>query len=380
MNRLLRAFLGLLGAAGCAALYFFVLFEGEGNETYAVSSKPLSVRTIPVEKRDYRLQIPAYGVVMPREVVDIRAEVAGRITDVPENSVAGGVVEKNQLLFTIDERDYQIFLEEAFVERSLAEQALEIEKGRQIIARKEWELLEQSGWNNDGENSLALRKPQLEERQAAVRLAEVKVAKAELALQRTRSYSPCDGVILEEQLAPGRLLDAGDAGMRIGCTERYHVNALFPQKYELDANTTMVSLIIDDKQLDGTIRSVIPEIDAQTRNRQALVEFVGRPDIGAYANLFLPGSFHRQVTVVPREALRADSTVWLVSKRNTLEVRKVEIIGEDLENVVIGSGLEEEEHLIVSHVASPLEGMRVERQSSLPGKKHIALKKGVPEK
>jgi hypothetical protein len=70
------------------------------------------------------------------------------------------------------------------------------------------------------------------------------------------------------------------------------------------------------------------------------------------------------VTVLPKAALRTGGTVWILGDRSTLEIREVTLLAQDPLNAVIGGGLKKGEHVILSHIASPLKGMPLQRAAS----------------
>ena len=60
-----------------------------------------------------------------------------------------------------------------------------------------------------------------------------------------------------------------------------------------------------------------------------------------------------------KEALRSSTTLWVLSAENTLEIRKVTVVAEDKSHICIDEGLQEDDHVIVSHIANPLQGMKL---------------------
>ena len=89
-----------------------------------------------------------------------------------------------------------------------------------------------------------------------------------------------------------------------------------------------------------SVKAVLPQIDPETRRKQALVEFKGKHiTLGAYASLILPGPLYRNVAVLPRDALRPGNTVWILSDNGTLQMRTVTVSARDLMNIVIVDGL-----------------------------------------
>jgi len=349
----------LIVLAGCITIVLPVVLGGE-DPLPEIVTRPLSVETARFHKTDYQVRVPAWGFVEPRETIDIQAEISGKITDVPDNIFPGAAVKRGMLLFAIDERNYINALAEATAATKQARQALEIEKGRQIIARTEWKLLNSSKFREQKNKALALRRPQLEEREAAVQIAVARQTQAALDVERTRVTAPCEGVILTENLARGRVLDTGDVALQIACTECYQIMALFSPEYLLDPAGRAVTIDIGPNRYDGIVKSVLPQISLETRRKQALVEFGGKHiTLGAYALLTLSGLSFNNVVLLPKEAVRPGNTVWILNESNKLEIRPVTIRAQDMLNAVVGKGLTGRDRVILSHIASPLQGMEL---------------------
>src|SRR5690606_2686182 len=98
-----------------------------------------------------------------------------------------------------------------------------IESGRQAIARAEWDLLAPDTADAEASRDLALRLPQLKEREAVVEVAEARVKQAELELERTRITAPCDGQILREDVGVGRVLDPEQTALTFLCTQTLRI-------------------------------------------------------------------------------------------------------------------------------------------------------------
>ncbi len=351
----LAAFLILL--AGCSVAAW--LASG-GNDDAESEPQPqaLVVETFCVRNTNHRLRIPAWGIVEAKETIDIRPEVGGKVGKVSPDLFIGGTVKRGESLFSIDARPYENALAEAKAAHDQEAQSLTIEQGRQTIAQSEWKLLDGMDWKGARNKPLALRHPQLKIRQAALQMALAKQDQAALDLERTRITAPCEGVILEKKVARGQVLDSGDVALQLACTTCYHVLAYFPTAYELDSDVSDVTIEIGTDRYEGTIKSVLPRIDPKTRQKQVLVAFDGDGIVlGSYAALTLPGPIFSGCAVLPDAALRSGDTVWVLGEKNTLDIRKVEVLGRDPDHVIVGSGLAEGERVILSHIASPLKGM-----------------------
>ena len=351
----------LLAGAGIS----FVLAAREHDALpQAVIKQPPAVAVTEVRILDVRLEIPAWGLVAPREHIDIHPQVSGQIVRMADRLTAGAGVEKGELLFALDARDYQNRLDEAEAAVEQAMQALEIEKGRQKIARAEYRLLlksmDQDSLDQESRNSaLALRIPQLKEREAVLKSAVARRNQARLDLERTMLRAPCSGRIMEERIAVGHFMEAGSSGMSVACTDTYHIMALFSPEYGVDETQGRgVRVNIDGIEYPGQLKTILPQIDAGTRQKQALVAVTGeRISVGAYAAVTLPGQLFEQVVSLPAQTLRAGNTVWVMTEDNRLEIRNIQVAAKNRKTIIVHSGLSETEKVILSHISSPINGM-----------------------
>ena len=341
----------------CGVTAALVVEEEEGL-LEAPPEEPLSVEIVRVEKTDYRLQIPAWGIVEARETIDIRAEVSGKVTKVPGYLLVGGRVREGNRLFTIDKRDYMNRLKKARAVLEKARQALEIEKGLQAVAKGEWAMVSTVKNLKHESAALALRQPQLKDKLAAVRIAEAQEAQATLELERTNVRAPCDGTIVSESVAVGQYFDVRQVAMTIACGGHRRLQAFFPPAYTVAPVEVAVAVRVDGKSHKGVIKTVLPQIDINTRQKLVLVELDTEDvPLGAYAELTLPGRAFKDVLVIPANALRPHMTAWVFDEDNTLAVQSITVLARDAFSVVVADGLEAGARIIISHIAHPLKGM-----------------------
>ncbi|WP_457575314.1 efflux RND transporter periplasmic adaptor subunit, partial [Desulfomarina sp.] len=141
----------------------------------------------------YRVIIHAMGTVVPAREIDISARVGGEVVKISPSFVPGGHVKKGDELLVLDSADYLLQIQEQKSNVAKAENDLALEMGNQLIARKEFEILNEEA--TESEKLLMLRKPQLENRRARLKSARAKLARAELDLKRTRIKAPFNGII-----------------------------------------------------------------------------------------------------------------------------------------------------------------------------------------
>lgn len=139
----------------------------------------------------------------PVESVEIRARVSGYLVEVAFKD--GQIVKKGDLLYVIDARPFERALDQARAELAQANTKVEnanldVERGKPLMERK---VLSEKAFDD--------RANVLRDAQASVKVAEAKVALAELDLSFTRIASPIDGRISRSQVTPGNWVSAGAA-------------------------------------------------------------------------------------------------------------------------------------------------------------------------
>lgn len=194
---------------------------------------------------DKPLELRVDGVVVPFREIQVASEVSGRIVKKSAACETGSFVTKGELLVEIDDTDYQQEVERltrmreqdyqalAEVDQELANTKRLVEIATQDVQLQEREVkrLESmpSGFASAGEldrarkvlltatqgrigfenqmNLLAARRKKLE---AAERLATTELRGAEINLERTRIYSPVDGVVVRENAELNSFIQRGN--------------------------------------------------------------------------------------------------------------------------------------------------------------------------
>jgi RND family efflux transporter MFP subunit len=342
-----------------AAIFLFFLDE-EQDEMPAVLSEvqapAVTVRKL--KKTTYQPEIRANGFVQAREIVAVHSEISGKITTVPPSTYAGSTVAQGALLFALDEREYRLNLQQVSAEYLEAEQDLVLEKGRQVIAKREWQILSKNNNVSGQGKNIALRKPQLIKQQAALSKIKTKHDQVLLSIERTKVTAPCNGIILEESVAMGQLITPDTSILRLACNDSWQIIARFsPGMMPANAGYP-VQISVNGSRYDGQMKSILPGLDPKTRQPSALIEFSADKSalLNQYATMQLQGQPLNDVFLIDREALRANETVWLLDEENTLITQQVTILGKD-ERYVFARGLNDGDRLILSHLSNPLKGM-----------------------
>lgn len=221
---LLPLVLLVVGGAACAIL----LLTGPKTEQENDVRPPWVVKTVVAEPSNVRISVSAYGSVIPARQVVVQPEVRGRVARQHAALEPGGVIEAGAELVAIDRSDYELALVAKQAELEEARFALEVERGRQVVALREWKLLEGDVPKEDANCSLVLRKPHLRRAEALVEKAENDIALAELDLARTSVTAPFNAVVIEESVEVGQLLERGTSVTTLAGADEFWVRVSVP--------------------------------------------------------------------------------------------------------------------------------------------------------
>ena len=135
------------------------------------------------------------------DTVDVRARVSGYLDEVAFKD--GQVVEKGALLFVIDPRPFERVRDQARAELAQAQTksdnlVSDVERGKPLLERR---IMSEKTYED--------RANLLREAQAAVKVAEAKVASAELELSFTRMTAPISGRTSRASISLGNWVSAG---------------------------------------------------------------------------------------------------------------------------------------------------------------------------
>lgn len=335
-------------------------------------------------KTNRQVIVSATGSAQSRHQVGITPQVKGRISELSPEMVAGGTFRKGELLFAIEDVDYQLAIARA--QASLAQADLELLRNENLaeLARKEWYAL-----NADSAvepNPLVVYEPQLKNARAQRDAAQANVKQAELNLQRTKVFAPFNGYVRSEQLEIGQYVNAGSPVATVAGLDQVEIVVPLPlnelvwlqvprngtkhgslAKVELQSGGQLFSW-------QGEITRALGEIDPRNRMARVVVTVVEPfPRLaerkllhdllpGMFVEVHLQGEELSAVIAVPRGALHDNDTVWIVDDENRLHIREVEILRRERDEVLIRSGLDGSEKIVLTNLSGAAEGMLLRPQ------------------
>jgi RND family efflux transporter MFP subunit len=380
-------------------LSIVILGVGIGVASYIKNSAPRTQKRPPAKLSplvqletlrpgEYQIVVKAMGTVIPKREVVLKSRVSGEVVYMHPEFTEGGFLKKGTKIMQIDALDYEIAIAEKKSAVKDAEYALKLELGHQVVAQREWELLNGSKSAPDTEVELALRKPHLEKAKADLEAAEAELKRAMLDLKRTRIEAPFNAMVRSKSVDIGSQVAPQEPLAELVGTNAYRIQASIPidrlawiQIPDQAGKSGAEARIIYDqgKERTGTVDRLMADLATQGRMARVLIEV---PDplglesphsgykpllIGDYVSVEIQGKKLDRVYQIPRTALRDDSYVWIARDDHTLEIRKVHPVWRDADVVLLQDEVSPGEQLIVSDLPAAVEGMPVQAAISEAG-------------
>ena len=353
------------------------------------------VETQPLQRSSQIVNVTTMGTVVPARTVSLESRVPGEVVTINPEFTEGGFLKKGSVVVQLDDKDYKLALSQKKSELINADYALKLELGRQEVAQREWQLL---NGNRDGkaiDSDLALRKPHLDKAKADVAAAKAAFEKASLDLGRTRIIAPFNAIVRSKSIDIGSQISVGEPMAELVGTDAFWIQASIPvdrlewiriprQKSEEGSDATVhyarghsikgkVIRLMGDLASEGRMARILIKVNdpmhhsAEQQNAPPLL-------IGEYVRVEIKGRQLKEVFVIPREALRDGSTVWLMKEDLTLSIQKVEPIWRSDKTVVIQNDLQFGQLLIISDLPAPVDGMAIRSRQSAATQSGIQTK------
>ena len=370
----------LIIGASVALLFVLMAMRKEPERQEIVEVVPL-VRVVEPARRDVAMTVRVHGTVLPRTQITLVPQVAGRVLEVAPSWEEGGFFDPGEILVKIDPADYELALAQAEAAIAQAKVRVAREGAEAELARKEWEA-----FGKGKPDPLVLRIPQLAEAKAAQAFAESAVEMAKLNLKRTEIRAPFAGRVRLKQVDVGQYVTPGTPLARVYAVDYAEVRLPVPLEnlefLDLPLEFSKASRIEGPEVVlrsrlgakvhswKGRIVRTEAEIDPRTRMIHAVARVddpydrAGSKDgppllVGLFVEAEIRGRTAKGIHVVPREAIRAGSQVWIVDSEDRLRFRDVEVLRFEGERALLRTGVEDGERICISTMAEAVDGRRV---------------------
>ncbi len=257
----------------------------DGNNKMPVK-QPTIVDVIIAQPTTISQTVEANGTVIAGESVQLRPEVAGRLTylNVPE----GARVQKGTVLARINDAELQAQIVKSQTQLQLATQ------NQERLSK----LLAIQGVNQADYDAVVNQVASLE--------ADIQYTHA--LIEKTIIRAPFTGVIGLRQVSPGAFITPGDVIATLQQTSRVKIDFTLPEDYSnmvKPGGTVQVVINKDrEKRNSATIIAVEPQVNQQTRNlkvRALLEDGVSNP--GAFVKVYVNASTNRNAIMVPTNTI-----------------------------------------------------------------------------
>ena len=361
--------------------------------------RTFAVTLVKAEAGDVVPELDTFGQVQSRRTLELRAAVAGRVTEMADSFEDGGSVAEGDVLVQLDPADAQSTLDrvqadiaDAKADLRDAQRALELGRDDQAAAQEQADLREkafqrQVDLETRGVGTAAAvetAEARIDQANTTLARTEIALAEAQRRLADTTLRAPFDGTLSLTNVALGRLVSANEK----------LADLIDPDALEVSfrVSTAQYVRLLDDagELLHAPVRATldVAGIDLQATGviSRASVE-AGEAQTGrlVFARLdnargFKPGDFVtvaveepelQNVIRLPSSALGADNTVLVLGEGNRLDTVSVTLLRRQGDTVLVrGNGLEGRE---VVEARSPLLGagiavtpLRIGREQAAP--------------
>jgi len=358
----------------------------------AVSLGPL-VEVMAVQSSDRRAVVEGNGTVAPRHEIILQPQVSGMVLSVDPNLVAGGEFAAGDELARIEPVDYELAVEQALAQVAQAEYQLSISRANASVAQREWDLVTSGAKaGDDGDSSLpaspdplVLHMPQLRQAEANLTSAKAALASAELNLSRTVLRAPFNCRVRRQSISPGQLVGPASQLAVLFNTDLVEIEIGLPLSdlawLEIPGAPAKITLEAGGDQTvwTGSVDRSVGVIEEISRLARVVVR-VKEPfqqqastapelAIGSFVTVQIEGRPINQVFPIPRSALHENRTVWIANPDSTLDIRRVQLARMSSTEAYVTSGLNQDEHLILTQISGAAPGMRLRPISMTSGDK-----------
>ena len=365
----------LIGTAAAVIIVAGIGLKGLGDSEVQADAPPLPNVTVSRPLQQAITEWDDYtGRFDASQSVEIRPRVSGQLVGVHFKD--GDIVQKGQLLFTIDQRPYVAAQAEAQARISTAQTQLALTRSEYARAAR---LISDEAVSQEEVDSL---RAAIKSGEASVAAAQAQARQRQLDLEFTQVRSPITGRISNRRVDIGNLVGANDTMLTT-------VLALDPIYFTFDASEALYLKNLREQHKEGAaIQHVQIKLqDEPDYKWQGSVDFtdnaidprsgtirgravIPNPDYflapGMFGNMRQSGGGVEKALLVPDAAVRTDQArkiVLIVGKDGVVAARQVEpgpLVG-SLRS--IRSGLKPDDRVVIHGVQFATPGGRVNARS-----------------
>jgi membrane fusion protein (multidrug efflux system) len=345
---------------------------GESEQTPAAAPPPPAVSVVEVQLQDVTPSTQFVGRVVAIHQVDLRARVQGFLEE--RLFTEGQKVKRGDLLYVIEQPPFQAQVDEAAAdvaraEASVAETAATLERVQQA-----------SGSGAVSKQELDQARANDQRAKAEVLAAKAQLETAKLNLSYTEISAPIDGRIGFTNYSVGNLVGP-DSGTLATIVSEDPIYVTFPVSSRIILEVRQQAIaagrpnefVVLAQLPDGTtyahpgnVNFLNIEADQSTDTITVRAEFPNPEGLlvaGEFVNVAVERAKPEERLVVPQAALQLDqagSYVLVVDGQDQVEQRRVQTGQALAGNLVVNSGLQAGEQVIVEGIQKIRPGMKVQ--------------------
>ena len=352
LGKLVTPFIAILLILVIAAL---VMRDDPEENDEPRPERAITVDVAPVVAVTLEDTVRGVGTLDPLQTVRIKPEVNGRLTSI--NFEEGGFVEKNQVLFKID--DEKIARRHDAQKAALESTRIRLENLRRnydrVSSLRDRDLVSEDQYDN--------ARTELQAVSSEVERLEAQLELAARELRDTVIRAPFDGYISRQLVDPGTFVTVGETLAVIYEIDPIQMSFFIPEKYagRVERGQDVYASVAahPDRRFQSKVDFISPVADERTR------KFRVRTNIENPENILMPGSFaHAELVlalredkpVIPEQALvptREGYIVYVVNdsenneNNGTAEIRHIQTGIRQSGRVEIVDGLSVGEKIVV---------------------------------
>ena len=308
----------VVGALICA----LILVTGPKPLEASLPQTNPQVSIVDLEQKQQPQTLITFGTLIPRQALELTTQVPGEITWVNEILVPGGEVAADEVLFSLDSRDFRIAVASAEARLAQAQAAIEIERGRVEVAQLEWSAWQEGQEKIEQPSSLALRKPQLAQSQADRNAAIAELDQAKLALERSTIRAPWPASVVAAHAVAGQVVTVGESVGTLFPLDYGVVEVQVPLKFLRVIETGVAGVELQpvdnttNQVINGVFERVVKRLTEDTRLATIRVR-VDQPlqhagwVFGMHVQVTISAHETQNVVLIPADLIVSGNVVWV---------------------------------------------------------------------
>lgn len=346
------------------------IFTGCGQEQPKQTQAPKQqVKVMKVVQRDAPLSSEYAGHLVGTDEVKVQSKISGNIVE--KYVVGGQFVQAGQLLFKIDDRQYQAQVMAA--QATLAEAVVNYQNAQIDLQRNEMLLKE----NAIAEQTVTTQAALVKAREAACAAAEANLKLAEENLKDTQIFAPMSGQLGVDDVAVGTFAAAGGTTLvtigsldpifaQFSISETEYLRFMTVQANQAEHSPIHVTITLSDGReypYEGRIVETDRELANNTGSLVMKAIFPNQGGIlmpGMFARVKMSGETIRNAVLVPQRAVQqllGKSFVMCVGEDGKSVAKTVELGQQIGSYYIVNGGVTPKDTIVVEGLTNLREGI-----------------------